>query len=84
MMEVLEFVLKKKKNLSFSFLFKQVLTSVFVFSKEIDCNVVGGPRGEGQWQVEQVGRLLSKGETMNFSMRTIAGRVGDCVISDVD
>ena len=36
-----------KKNLSFGFLFKQVLISVFVFSKEIDCNVVGGPRGEG-------------------------------------
>lgn len=54
MIKVLEFALKKK-NLSSGFLFKQVLTSVFVFSKEIDCNVVGGPRCEGQWQVEQVG-----------------------------
>lgn len=55
MIKVLEFALKKKKNLSSGFLFNQVLTSVFVFSKEIDCIIVGGPRCEGQRQVEQVG-----------------------------
>ena len=40
-----------KKNLSFGFLFKQFLTSVFVFSKEIDCSVVGGPVAGGTSKV---------------------------------